>query len=137
VSRPENFGLKRAVDALTPIQAESGLTWGDTVAVAGAVAVRATGGPDIPVTLGRVTAKGQDPKGFLPSPSDTVQDLRARFVPRSFTDRDIVALSGAHSLGRSGGGGPFVKDSNKFKNEYVLLHNRACLLPQCFACSNQ
>jgi catalase (peroxidase I) len=119
--RGENFGLARAVDALVPIQAESGLSWGDTVALAGAVAVRATGGPDIPVTLGRVTAKSQDPTGILPNLVETVEELRRRFGPRGFDDRDLVALSGAHSLGRASGGGAFVKENTKFKNEYVCV----------------
>lgn len=117
--RGENFGLQRAVDALKPIQEQTGLGWGDAVALAGAVAVEATGGPKIDIKLGRDQAEVPDPTGILPSPADTVEDLRKSFVPRGFDDRDIVALSGAHTLGRAGGGGPFVAQSNTFQNEYV------------------
>lgn len=116
--RGENFGLARAVDAIKPIQAETGLGWGDCVAVAGAEAVEATGGPHIDVQLGRDNAGVEDPRGALPSLTETVDELRARFYPRGFDDKDIVALSGAHTLGRVGGGGPFVAESNKFKNDY-------------------
>lgn len=115
--RGENFGLERAVNVLRPIQASTGLGWGDLVAVAGAEAVEATGGPSIEVRLGRDQAEEEDPRGALPSPSETVDQLRARFAPRGFDDADLVALSGAHTLGRVGGGGPFVAEPNRFKNE--------------------
>lgn len=115
--RSENFGLQRAVDVLRPIQISSGLGWGDAVAVAGAEAVEATGGPRIDVQLGRDQAETEDPRGALPGFTETVDELRARFAPRGFSDVDIVALSGAHTLGRVGGGGPFVAEPNRFKNE--------------------
>lgn len=106
---------------LKPIQSESGLSWGDTVALAGAVAVKETGGPEIPVPLGRPTADVEDPRGALPSFTETVPELQARFLPRGLNTTDIVALSGAHTLGKASGGGPFVAEPNRFKNEYVLL----------------
>ncbi|KAI0562132.1 L-ascorbate peroxidase [Gracilaria domingensis] len=127
--RGENFGLQRAVDALRPMQASIGLGWGDVVAVAGAEAVEATGGPHIDVRLGRDQAETEDPRGALPSLTDTVDELRARFEPRGFSDLDIVALSGAHTLGRVGGGGPFVAEPNRFKNEYGSI----ALSPMYFA----
>lgn len=118
--RGENSGLTRAVDALGPVQEATGLGWGDLVAVAGAEVVEATGGPHIEVALGRSVAEAQDPRGALPPPNETVEELRARFEPRGFNDRDIVALSGAHTLGRAGGGGVFTKDSNGFSNDYFV-----------------
>jgi catalase (peroxidase I) len=118
-SRGENFGLERAVSFLRPIQDVTNMTWGDIVALAGARAVAVTGGPVIDVPMGRVTADTEDPKGILPSPSNTVDELRATFVPRGLSDMDIVALSGAHTLGRVGGAGPFDKDPNTFENKYV------------------
>lgn len=116
--RGENFGLERAVKALEPIQAETGLSWGDVVAVAGAEAVTVAGGPVIDVPLGRTTAEVEDPRGALPSLTETVDELRARFEPRGFNDRDLVALSGAHTLGKMAGNGEFTKDSATFKNDY-------------------
>lgn len=101
------------------MQARTRLGWGDCIAVAGAEAVEATGGPHIDVALGRDSASEEDPRGALPALSETVDKLRARFRPRGFEDIDIVALSGGHTLGRVGGGGPFVSEPNKFKNEYV------------------
>lgn len=93
------------------------MSWGDVVAVAGAVAVEATGGPRIDLQLGRENASVQDPRGALPSPAETVDELRKRFQPRGFDDRDLVALSGAHTLGKVTGAGPFVAEPNRFQNE--------------------
>ena len=39
LGRRVNYGLSRPLDALAPIQAASGLTWSDTIALAGAEAV--------------------------------------------------------------------------------------------------
>ncbi len=116
--RAENYGLERGVKALEPIVQSSGLGWGDAVALAGAVAVRETGGPDIDIPLGRDTASGEDPQGALPAFNETVPELRLRFNPRGLTDRDMVALKGAHTLGRVGEANVFVKESNKFQNDY-------------------
>lgn len=116
-NRGENFGLQRAVDALKPLQQETGLSWGDVVAVAGAAAVEATGGPGIDLELGRDSADVEDPRGALPSSAETVNELRARFAPRGFDDRDLVALSGAHTLGMVRGAGPFVAEPDRFQNE--------------------
>lgn len=126
-ARGENFGLARAVDVLRPLQELTALSWGDVVAIGGAQAVESTGGPRINVRLGRENATVEDPGNILPKPDLVVSELRDLFGPRGFDDRDIVALSGAHTLGRAGGGGPFVAEPNKFKNEYVFLscHNRA------------
>lgn len=119
VSREENFGLKRAVDALAEVSRESGLGWADCFALAGAVAVEETGGPGIVVRLGRVDATEGDPTDIMPDFAETVVELRNRFEPRGYDDRDLVALSGAHTLGRSGNG-VFVKESNRFRNDYFL-----------------
>lgn len=121
MDRGESSGaLPRAMDVLKVMQRKTGLGWGDTIAVAGAAAVEATGGPAIDVPLGRPNASKGDPTGILPNPDMSVADLRKLFAPRGFDDTDIVALSGAHTLGISTYDGPFVAEPNKFKNEYVL-----------------
>ncbi len=124
-NRGENRGLERAIDVLTPMRNAAGLSWGDTVAVAGAVAVEATGGPHISVHLGRDNAATEDPRGIIPGPSSSITQLRQQFKPRGFTDRDIVALSGGHTLGRVRATGPFTARPNKFHNEYVRSDTRS------------
>jgi hypothetical protein len=55
-----------------------------------------------------------------PCETKDAQHLRDIFYPKGFTDKDIVALSGAHSVGachadRSGFEGPWTDDKLKFE----------------------
>jgi L-ascorbate peroxidase len=69
------------------------------------------GGPKIPLRLGRQDATGPDmchpegnlPAGAAPWPSggDAAGHIRAVFHRMGLTDEDIVALSGAHTVGRA------------------------------------
>lgn len=60
---------------------------------------------------------------MLPGPHDTAEQLRAVFGRMGFNDAEIVALSGAHSLGRchpqiSGFNGAWTQDPLSFSNQY-------------------
>ena len=69
------------------------------------------GGPKIPLRLGRTDASGPDhchaegnlPAGAAPWPTggDAAGHLRAVFHRMGLTDKDIVALSGSHTVGRA------------------------------------
>ena len=76
------------------------------------MSIEQAGGPHIPLRLGRMDAtSGEDctPDGRLPAAAPPFPDraanpaahLRAVFARMELTDQDIVALSGAHTLGRS------------------------------------
>ena len=61
--------------------------------------------------------------GRLPDASQGAQHLRDVFYRMGFDDREIVALSGAHTLGRchvgrSGFDGPWTRDPLRFNNVY-------------------
>lgn len=66
------------------------------------------GGPSVPFRYGRVDAmdpKAVTPDGRLPeadqgNPMATAKGLRSIFYRMGFNDQEIVALSGAHALGR-------------------------------------
>lgn len=70
---------------------------------------------EIPYKPGRVDADSADlcpPNGRLPDASQGAQHLRDVFYRMGFNDQEIVALSGAHTLGhchvdRSGYDGPW------------------------------
>jgi hypothetical protein len=48
----------------------------------------------------KVTAKDIPPNGRLPDAAQGAQHVRDIFYRMGFNDREIVALSGAHTLGR-------------------------------------
>lgn len=100
----------------------------DLWALAANVAIKVMGGPSIVTHFGRLDAQGlsegaQSAAGRLPDADKDAQHLRDIFYPKGFTDKDIVALSGAHSVGachadRSGFEGPWTDDKLKFDNSY-------------------
>ncbi|OIV96660.1 hypothetical protein TanjilG_09202 [Lupinus angustifolius] len=102
-----NAGLVNALKLLQPIKDKySGVTYADLFQLAGATAVEEAGGPKIPMKYGRVDVtspeqcpeEGRLPDAGPPSPAD---HLRQVFYRMGLNDKEIVALSGAHTLGRS------------------------------------
>ncbi|GIL56243.1 hypothetical protein Vafri_11678 [Volvox africanus] len=122
LDRPENFGLKRgwrlveqARGDLRGTSAEGLVTDADLVALAGAFAVRLCGGPDIRLRVGRPVASSPDPPGRMPGENFSAEQLKANFAEKGFSVQEMVALSGAHTLGSKGFGDP-----TRFDNEYYL-----------------
>ncbi|GFR40346.1 hypothetical protein Agub_g890 [Astrephomene gubernaculifera] len=130
-----NAGLAAARKLLEPVKAEHPwISYADLWTLAGVVAIEEMGGPTIPWRAGRVDhPDGQKivPDGRLPDASQGAKHLRSIFHRMGFEDRDIVALSGAHTLGRchtdrSGFSGPWTNAPTTFSNLYFqeLLNNK-------------
>ncbi|KAJ8612829.1 hypothetical protein CTAYLR_002060 [Chrysophaeum taylorii] len=126
-----NAGLPTvALDLLKPIadKYEGLVANADLWALAANVAIEVMGGPKIPTRFGREdatsSADGVDSQvGRLPDGDKGVDHLEDIFYPKGFDDKDIVALSGAHSVGschldRSGFDGPWTDEPLKFDNAY-------------------
>ncbi|KAL8549003.1 hypothetical protein ACS0TY_008042 [Phlomoides rotata] len=76
----------------------------DLLAVAARDSVVAMGGPLWEVQLGRkdsTTASLDDANTNIPSPSSDVADLITAFSNKGFTAKDLVALSGSHTIGQA------------------------------------
>ncbi|PQP99624.1 ascorbate peroxidase 1 [Prunus yedoensis var. nudiflora] len=102
-----NAGLVNALKLIQPLKDKySGVTYADLFQLASATAVEEAGGPKIPMKYGRVDVsspeqcpeEGRLPAAGPPSPAD---HLREVFYRMGLNDKEIVALSGAHTLGRS------------------------------------
>ncbi|CAO2173387.1 unnamed protein product [Urochloa humidicola] len=125
VDRPENTGLNRSIKILG--KAKAGIdeiqkvSWADLIAVAGAEAVALCGGPVIPVRLGRLDSSTADPAGKLPEETLDAAALKTSFHTKGFSTQEMVALSGAHTIGGKGFGSPVVFDNSYFK---VLLEKK-------------
>jgi len=103
-----NAGLAKCVRFLTPIKEKFPvLSWADIIQMAGACAVEHAGGPVISMRYGRVDATEPSQEGALPDALPPFKQgspgahLRAVFGRMGFSDREIVALSGAHTIGRA------------------------------------
>ena len=108
---PANAGLQIAREALEPIKLKfPELSYADLYTLAGVVAVEESGGPAIPFRLGRIDLENgesspKDSDGRLPNADvgcrkDMIQHVRDVFWRMGFCDQEIVALLGAHALGR-------------------------------------
>ncbi|XP_062158578.1 probable L-ascorbate peroxidase 6, chloroplastic/mitochondrial isoform X2 [Alnus glutinosa] len=102
-----NAGLVNALKLLQPLKDKySGVTYADLFQLASATAIEEAGGPKIPMKYGRVDVtgpaecpeEGRLPAADPPSPADHLRDV---FYRMGLSDKEIVALSGAHTLGRS------------------------------------
>lgn len=112
MSHGANNGLPIALSFLEPIKEEvSDMSWADLIQLASVVAISEAGGPFIPLRLGRKDAdeSGCTPDHRLPDAGPPFSDkalsaaahLRNIFHRMGLTDQEIVALSGAHTLGRA------------------------------------
>ncbi|RMD43185.1 hypothetical protein DV735_g1943, partial [Chaetothyriales sp. CBS 134920] len=127
---PANAGLQHARAFLEPIKKKfPWITYADLWTLAGAVAIKEMGGPDIKWRGGRTDFTDDSkvvPRGRLPDGSKGADHLRHIFYRMGFNDQEIVALSGAHNLGRchadrSGFDGKWVNNPTRFSNTYFKL----------------
>ncbi|KAL4565796.1 hypothetical protein LXL04_029902 [Taraxacum kok-saghyz] len=102
-----NGRLVNALKLLQPIKDKyTNVTYADLFQLASATAIEQAGGPKIPMKYGRVDVsapeqcpeEGRLPDAGPPSPASHLRDV---FYRMGLNDKDIVALSGAHTLGRS------------------------------------
>lgn len=76
----------------------------DILAVAARNLISFVGGPFYPVLLGRkdsLVSKASLVEGHLPRPSMSMEQMVAIFTAHNFTIQEMVALSGAHTIGFS------------------------------------
>jgi len=127
---PANAGLQHARVFLEPVKEKHPwCTYADLWILAGVEAIKQMGGPDIPFKGGRTDFPDDSrvpPRGRLPDGAQAADHLRHVFYRMGFNDQEIVALSGAHNLGRahadrSGFQGPWVSQPTKFSNQYFKL----------------
>ncbi len=106
------------------------ISYSDLWTLAGVVAIEKMGGPDITWKQGRkdVNAPSKLPDGRLPGadkgcPEATGSHVRDIFGRMGFNDQEMVALIGAHAVGRchtnaSGYWGPWTNAETTFSNDY-------------------
>jgi len=124
-----NAGLKAARDFLEPVKEQfPWITYSDLWILSACCAIQEMGGPDVPWRPGRSDRDVSycSPDGRLPNGSKDHDHIRAIFNRMGFNDQEIVALSGAHALGRchtdrSGFEGPWTFSPTQVTNDYYKL----------------
>lgn len=104
------------------------ISYSDLWILGGVAAIQEMQGPIIPYRPGRSDrdAAACTPDGRLPDASQGSKHLRDIFYRMGFNDQEIVALSGAHALGRchtdrSGFEGPWTFSPTVMTNAYYTL----------------
>ncbi|XP_061367754.1 L-ascorbate peroxidase 3-like [Gastrolobium bilobum] len=121
-----NKGLKTAIEFCEEVKNKHPkVSYADLYQLAGVVAVEVTGGPTIDFIPGRKDSLESPEEGRLPDAKQGASHLRDVFNRMGLGDRDIVALSGGHTLGkahkeRSDFEGQWTKDPLKFDNSYFV-----------------
>jgi peroxiredoxin len=127
---PSNAGLQHGRAFLEPIKEKHPwITYSDLWTLAGVVAIKEMGGPEIEWHGGRtdlVDDSKVPPRGRLPDGAQGADHLRFIFYRMGFNDQEIVALAGGHNLGRchgdrSGFEGLWVMNPTLFSNSFFKL----------------
>ncbi|KAG9440714.1 hypothetical protein H6P81_020879 [Aristolochia fimbriata] len=90
--------IKAKVETACP----STVSCSDILTLASRDAVYLAGGPFWSVALGRrdgTTASESDANSQIPSPFESLQNITAKFTSKGLTSKDVVVLSGAHTIG--------------------------------------
>ncbi|BAT75668.1 hypothetical protein LR48_Vigan01g195600 [Vigna angularis] len=93
---------KAAVDAVP--QCRNKVSCADILALATRDVIVLSGGPSYTVELGRfdgLVSRASDVNGRLPHPTFDLNQLNSLFAANGLTQTDMIALSGAHTLGFS------------------------------------
>ncbi|KAF8513112.1 cytochrome c peroxidase [Hysterangium stoloniferum] len=126
-----NNGLHVARGIMEQIKNEfPWISYGDLWTLAGVAAIQEAQGPKIPWRPGRIDGFEKDatPDGRLPDAAQGQDHIRDIFYRMGFNDQEIVALVGAHALGRchpdrSGFEGPWTFSPTTFTNDFFKLLN--------------
>jgi len=125
-----NAGLPLVMDILETVKKNNpGLSYGDLYTLAGVVAIEVMHGPKVPWRSGRVDGDpttavvGRLPDADKGTKHATLKHIRDVFYRMGFNDREIVALIGAHTLGRchttsSGYSGPWTQAPTMWSNSF-------------------
>lgn len=121
-----NAGLKIAIDLCETVKVKHPkISYADLYQLAGVVAIEVTGGPTVDFVPGRRDSSVCPREGRLPDAKRGAGHLRDIFYRMGLSDKDIVALSGGHTLGRahperSGFDGPWTREPLNFDNSYFV-----------------
>lgn len=126
---PENPGLDHGRDFLEEFKEKyPWISYGDLWTLGGVVAVQEAEGPKVKWRAGRqdMSSDYVPPYGRLPDASRDASYVRNLFAGKGLTERETVALIGAHAMGRchtqaSGYDGPWTFSPTLFTNDFYEL----------------
>eukprot|EP01018_Ginkgo_biloba_P020404 Gb_04549 [translate_table: standard] len=98
------FGVIDMIKKSVENKCKATVSCADILAIAARDSVVLTGGPSWTVMLGRrdsTTASLQGANSAIPAPTDSLSTIIKKFKDVGLSTKDLVALSGAHTIGRA------------------------------------
>lgn len=118
IKRESNKSLEGYLKSLEIIKEKyPEVSWADIIAFAGAVAVEVTNGPHIPMKMGRRDKEFEASLSDPPEENLSPAELLQYFTRSGFTAREMIALTGGHTLGKANNK-PFTADLFEFNNSF-------------------
>lgn len=130
---PDNDGLQGSTSALADIANEHGISFGDIIQFAAAVAVaQCPGAPRLQFLAGRPNATIPAVDGLVPNPNQEIPIIKARMLDLGFTPEQTVSLLTSHTMAAQDKqnpdvhGSPFDSTPGDFDGQFfldTLLHS--------------
>ena len=136
---PQNRPIAPALRLLQQLTLRHNISLADVITLAGVVAVEQVKGPSIPWRPGRTDSSHSPLPAALtsriPSPRSSASTLHRSFASLSLTAREMVALTGAHTLGHchrtlSGYDGQWTHRPLHFTSDFFRLLSRETWRPR-------
>ncbi|KAK7943907.1 peroxidase [Apiospora aurea] len=90
----------------------------DIIQLAGALSIRAAGGPSIGFLAGRQDSSTANPAGQMPDQNDPADKVIGAFRAKGFSPNELVALLGAHTVAKNRAGQALDASDSRFDNVF-------------------
>ncbi|KAK6850640.1 class II peroxidase [Apiospora arundinis] len=102
--RPENGQMIPICGILGQKAKDFNVGTADIIQLAGALSIRAAGGPNIGFYAGRQDSSTANPAGQMPGQNDPADKIIGDFRAKGFSPNELVALLGAHTVAKNRAG---------------------------------
>ncbi|KAK8070235.1 hypothetical protein PG994_006851 [Apiospora phragmitis] len=116
--RPENGQMIPICGILGQKADEHKVGVADIIQLAGALSIRAAGGPAISFLAGRKDSSTANPAGQIPDQNDPADKIIGDFRAKGFSPTELVALLGAHTVAKNRAGQALDTTDSRWDNVF-------------------
>ncbi|KAK8054308.1 hypothetical protein PG996_013609 [Apiospora saccharicola] len=116
--RPENAQMIPICGILSQKASDFEVGVADIIQLAGALSIRAAGGPSIGFLAGRQDSSTANPAGQLPDQNDPADKIIGDFRAKGFSPTELVGLLGAHTVAKNKAGQPLDSTDAQWDNVF-------------------
>ncbi|KAK8115562.1 hypothetical protein PG984_012064 [Apiospora sp. TS-2023a] len=116
--RPENAQMIPICGILGQKASDFQVGVADIIQLAGALSIRAAGGPSIGFLAGRQDSNTANPAGQMPDQNDPADKIIGDFRAKGFSPTELVGLLGAHTVAQNKAGQPLDTTDARWDNVF-------------------